>query len=300
MTRGFVHKKGEDVKTDCSVDSSLGTTLSSAHMAICWFMCLKPNTSLFCWLSPEEKETFDPCCSMAYTCDQKKGNIQSFHALFSSGRATAWMGAWSLVEHWHLRNAVGAFSLVVSNMTTKITGIFWQGPPLHLYIIIQNNKIWATWRDQTLASGLYGNMNGPSWQELLHQITHTVHPQRPLFSGRKNAICLSYKAPPDENFHYWDTSGSVPFFGHVKGIFENFSTLLAYCRKLKPQICPTLRALFFPVSGQASIKLLSSAETCQTIHTLRDKQKALVSTWCVPGLNWSLVMLCHLAFWTGG
>lgn len=73
-----IMKKGENMKTDCSVDPFLNTTLFSTHMATCWFMYLKPNTSPFWWLSPDEKEAFDPLYSTAYTCDQKRKKFKDF------------------------------------------------------------------------------------------------------------------------------------------------------------------------------------------------------------------------------
>lgn len=242
------------MKTGCSVDPFLNTTLFSTQVATCRFMYLKPNTSPFCGCHQKKRHLIHS--TQWFTHVTKKGKYSKFSWIIWQLVPTPWMAVWLLIEHWHLLNAMGVFSLAVWNTTTKITGIFWQGPPLHIYIT-QHNKIWATWRDWSLISSLYGNMNGSSWQELLCQGAHTAHSQRCFFWWQKNAICLSYKASPDEKFHYCDITcfvprKTIPLWAHKNnfGEFQHSTSIFQEDQKKK---YTHLEGSFFPISGQANI-----------------------------------------------
>lgn len=234
------------MKTGCSVDPFLNTTLFSTQVATCRFMYLKPNTSPFCGCHQKKRHLIHS--TQWFTHVTKKGKYSKFSCIIWQLVPIPWMAVWLLIEHWHLLNAMGVFSLAVWNTTMKITGIFWQGPPLLIYIT-QHNKIWATWRDWSLISSLYGNMNGSSWQELLCQGAHTAHSQRCFFWWQKNAICLSYKASPDEKFHYCDITcfvprKTIPLWARKNNFGEFQHSTSIFQEDQKKKKIPTSRALF--------------------------------------------------------
>lgn len=233
------------MKTDFSVDPFLNTTLFSTQVATCRFMYLKPNTSPICGCHQKKKRHLIHSTQW-FTHVTKKGKYSKFSCIIWQLVPTPWMAVWLLIEHWHLLNAMGAFSLAVWNTTMKINLLSGATFAYLCYTTQQNMghlkrlvfNFQSVWEHEWafMARAIMPRCPHCSFPEMLFLVTEKCH----LFVLQSNPW---WKVPL--LWYYMFCPRKKYLFGHIKIILENFSTLLAYFRKIKKQIYPP-QGLFFP------------------------------------------------------